>query len=425
LQRRIYLNFFGLLFLTGTAAGILTGDWLIIVPLTAAASVAALFLVKRLTKKILRPFEPDAGNGYIHDELIPYLKRAADRQRETERQIETLKHRAAIIEAVTHSMKEGLIMLDASGHILIANNSAYTIFNRDISRENILYICRDTGFQRSVRICLEEGRYCETRLSRGGRLYSVFFDPVRSGGEVNGAAVLFLDISDSVRAEKQRREFSANVSHELKTPLTAISGLAEMIAGGIARSEDIPGFSERIYQQARRLIDIIEDIIRLSELDENGKRADFTEFDLRELALTVADNLKEKAREKNVVINVGDGEALITSDRRLIETLLFNLADNAVKYNKDGGTVTVTMLGGKNGWQLAVADTGIGIPPSEQQRVFERFSRVDKSRSKKTGGTGLGLSIVKHIMEHVGGRVKIESEEGEGTTVICGVYAHK
>jgi two-component system phosphate regulon sensor histidine kinase PhoR len=230
--------------------------------------------------------------------------------------------------------------------------------------------------------------------------------------------ILFHDITDQHKAETQRREFSANVSHELKTPLTTISALSEMIAQGMAKNEDIEGFAKRITEQSGRLLVLIDDIIRLSEFDEGATDKEFTIFNLRQLAALVIDSLKDSAG--TIEFELIGGDFNISANRRMMDELLFNLIDNAIKYNRENGKVTVSLsqtTDGRN--KISVADTGIGIDKVHHTRVFERFYRVDKSRSKKTGGTGLGLSIVKHITERHGGTLEIESVENQGTTITC------
>ncbi|MCL2068550.1 MAG: ATP-binding protein, partial [Oscillospiraceae bacterium] len=302
---------------------------------------------------------------------------------------------------------------------LTANKSAADILGADnTAGRNILHVCRDMGFIVGVKGCLS-GINSEIDFERGARVYNVLFSHVSNEDAITGAVILLLDISDKHESEKQRREFSANVSHELKTPLTTISALAEIMENGMADSGDIKTFAGKISAQSRRLIHIIEDIIKLSEFDEGGIAAEHTEFDLCELARSAADALRERADEKNVSVSIDGGRISITANRQMIDELLYNLIDNAIKYNNDGGSVAVTLSKENGLCKISVADTGIGIAPEHQARVFERFYRADKSRSKKTGGTGLGLSIVKHIAEYHGGSVRLESSIAAGTTVEC------
>ena len=255
-------------------------------------------------------------------------------------------------------------------------------------------------------------------MERNSRIYTVFFSPVVSSGNTRGAVILFHDTTERQIAEKQRREFTANVSHELKTPLTTISALSEMIMQGIAKEDDIKTFAGRINEQSGRLLVLIDDIIRLSEFDEGGLNREITNFDLWELAETVINALRENAG--SIEIKLTGEHFNISANSRLIDELLYNLIDNGIKYNNENGRVTVELIRADDGLcTIRVSDTGIGISEEHHQRIFERFYRAEKSRSKKTGGTGLGLSIVKHITEQYNGSLELESTVGVGTTITC------
>ena len=388
----------------------------------ALAACFAMVAARRLTRSITAPINSidlDAPELTEYEELLPLMRKIAEQKREIAAQIAALQTRADTIGAITASMREGLILVDSAGIVLAANKSALEIFGEsDMAQRSILHICRDMEFQQGVKTCLSDVN-AELSFMRAGRAYNVFFSPVRGGGGIGGGVILFFDITERNEAERQRRTFSANVSHELKTPLTTISALSEMIENGMAKEEDIRDFAGKISKQARRLLDIIEDIMRLSAFDEGKTAKEYASFDLYELASSVAEALQAKADEKHVTIRITGERPQLTANRQMIDELLFNLVDNAIKYNKENGTVTVA-LGREGGLcKIAVSDTGIGIAKEHQGRLFERFYRVDKSRSKVTGGTGLGLSIVKHIAEHHGGRVELESVPEEGTTVVC------
>jgi len=403
-----------------------------IIPVIIASVVfvllVAIFVAKRLTRNIVRPLTQidfDGDNTPAYDELIPYMKKIEQQRQKIAAQVLALENRAAVIEDITEHMREGLLMLDRSGSILSANKSVTEIFG-DCVGKSILSVCRDIEFQQGVKQCLL-GAGAEMHMSRNGQIYSVHFNPAKN--DVGGAVILFFDVTERHAAEKQRREFTANVSHELKTPLTSILAYAELIENGMAKEEDIRDFAAKILVQARRLISIIEDIIRLSEFDEgvaggglaDGSRAkgEQSEFELRGLVEHVIEALNEKAKEKHISITVSGGPFNITANRLMLDELLFNLIDNAIKYNKESGVVAVCLDAADGFHKIGVSDTGIGIADEHKGRVFERFYRADPSRDKKTGGTGLGLSIVKHIAEHHGGRVELESELGKGTTVTC------
>ncbi len=398
----------------GAISGVFTASLPVIFLVTALILLLANAIARRLTGQIVRPFDTlnlDGENTPVYDELLPYSQKIAEQKREISRQIDALTNRADTIAAIIDNMREGLILLDQNGTVLSANKSVENLFG-GIAAKNIQHVCRDLDFQKGVKQCLS-GENAAVAYENGGKRYDVYFSPVHGGG----AVILFFDTTERHRAERQRREFSANVSHELKTPLTSITALSEMIENGMAKDANIKDFAARISEQAKRLINIITDIIRLSEFDEGGVRQEFTRFNFRELAESAAGALRDN--KKNVAIHVEGGDFDITANRRMIDELLFNLIDNGVKYNHDGGSVTVTAALEYRQCRIAVSDTGIGIQPEHHERVFERFYRVDGSRSKKTGGTGLGLSIVKHIAEHHGGRVELESAACAGTTVVC------
>lgn len=400
----------------GNITGVFSSSIPAVLFVTLLILILANVFARRLTKSIISPISDidfDGENEVVYDELLPYVKKIGEQKHRIAGQIAALQNRADTIAAITENMKEGLILLDSNGLVLTANKSVSGILG-EMKHGNILHICRDAEFGQGVRRCLA-GNNAEILFVRGGKQYNVYFSPVH--GDSGGAIVLFFDVTAQRDAEQQRREFSANVSHELKTPLTSISALSEMIVTGMAKDNDINGFAARISEQAGRLINIIEDIIKLSEFDEGRVGKENECIDLYALVETTADALREN--EKGVEIHITGERYDISANRRMIDELLYNLIDNGIKYNKDGGTVTIALSRENGLCKISVSDTGIGIPSEHHDRIFERFYRVDKSHSKKTGGTGLGLAIVKHIVEHHGGRVVLESEVGVGTTVTC------
>ena len=440
--------------------------------LTLFMLLAANFASRGLAGNILRPVieltpDPDSiaadNSGPIYEELVPLVKKINRQRRDNAAQLEALRERADTIDIITANMKEGLILLNKNGSVLSANRSAAEIFGEpEMTGKNILYVYRDAAFQKGVKACLSGGAF-EISRERNGRMYSVYFNPVydiesdggayditndgarsvvnfdarnaanggaNEGGSVNGAIILFFDITERYIAERQRREFTANVSHELKTPLTAISALAELIENGMAAEGDAKAFAAKIGVQAGRLINIIDDIIKLSELDERASETVLTgggavnaesgaAFSLFECALSVRAALFEKADQKRVTVGV-TGECFdVNADRRMIDDLFFNLIDNAIKYNAYDGRVAVELSRDGGMCKITVSDTGVGIAEEHHDRVFERFYRVDKSRSKAIEGTGLGLSIVKHIVALYRGRIELESAEGAGASITC------
>jgi two-component system phosphate regulon sensor histidine kinase PhoR len=352
-----------------------------------------------------------------YDELISYAGKVERQKQKLKERIKELTSRTDTIETITGNMQEALLLIDNYGTILSANNSAHKIFGENIEQKDVKHIYRDKAFQKAVVQCIN-GNNVEKQLEHDSKMYNISFSPIYSYGDIKGAVILFYDSTEKLKAERQRREFSANVSHELKTPLTTISALAEMIAQGMAKEDDIKSFADRITEQSGRLLVLIDDIIRLSEFDEGQEQRDATNFDLWQLAETVINSLRDSAGSVNIVLK---GEVFnISANSRMIDELLYNLVDNGIKYNKDNGTVTVELARIENGaCKISVSDTGIGIGEEHHSRVFERFYRTEKSRSKKTGGTGLGLSIVKHITEHYDGTVELDSTEGVGTTITC------
>jgi two-component system phosphate regulon sensor histidine kinase PhoR len=358
-------------------------------------------------------------NTVQYSELQPFASRTEWQTQSVRAKIEELSNRAETIETITNSMQEGLILIDKDGKILSANKSAHKVFGENIKNKNILHIYRDTDFQKAVRKC-KAGENIEIQIERDSRIYMVFISPVITGGNTGGAVILVHDATERQLAEKQSREFTANVSHELKTPLTTISALSEMIEKGMAKEDDVKGFAGRIKEQSGRLLRLIDDIIRLSEFDEGRAKKEATIFDIWELAETVINALQNNLDAGNVKIELTGERFDISANHRMIDELLYNLIDNGIKYNKENGEVTINLTRPENGLcKIIVTDTGIGIDEKHHPYIFERFYRAEKSRSKKTGGTGLGLSIVKHITEYYNGSLELDSKEGKGTTVTC------
>ncbi|MDR2489746.1 MAG: PAS domain-containing protein [Desulfovibrio sp.] len=388
-----------------------------------AAVVCAGRLADRLAAAFGRPRPDDAGvEGYsdADDERVFFVRKIETQREEIVRRHADMEEQTRMTMAITERMREGLVLLDKDGRVRLLNAGASAIFGaRGVANKDVLYLCRHMEFLGAVRACLSGGREeALVELERGGRIYAAHIHPTHAGGMVNGAVILLRDTTEGRKAEEQRRQFSANVSHELKTPLTTISALSEMIGNDLARQEDVKGFALKISGQARRLINIIDDIIRLSEFDEGKTDRSFSSFDLGALARSVLDGLREKAQARGISLELrGDGVTM-TANARMIDELLYNLVDNAIKYNADGGKVEVSFGVREDTLAVAVSDTGIGIAAEHQDRVFERFYRVDHARSQRTGGTGLGLSIVKHIVEHHKGAIALDSTE-RGTTVTC------
>jgi len=383
----------------------------------------AMLIAKRQTKKIVVPIngldlENPLSND-IYDELSPLLVRIEKQNKQIERQMRELKEKQEEFFAITKNMSEGLIILDNNAHILSINRSALEMLgigNKDYHSKHILTINRSLPLQTAVEKSIK-GASCQEILPVGKYQYQIIANPVFIDNNLKGVVLLIIDITEKYEAEQMRREFSANVSHELKTPLTSISGYAEIMKNGLVKAEDMYKFAEKIYNEASRLINLIDDIIKLSSLDENSMKRPVDQVDLLALSKDVVSRLTNKAEEKNIKLSVTGERAVITGTKQILEEMIFNLCDNAIKYNRDGGSVDVSVLYRGKNIVLTVSDTGIGIPKEHQGRVFERFYRVDKSHSKSTGGTGLGLSIVKHGAIYHNAAIELESQVGKGTTI--------
>lgn len=404
-----------------SAFGALAGasPWIVLVVLLALL-VAAL-LASRLTHVFLAPIVSldlhDPLKNEAYDELSPLLHRIDRQNRRISIQMDELRRRQAEFDDITARMDEGLVLFSSSGDILFANNVIHQLFPQDKAAGNYLTLCRDAAYVEAVEQALRGGS-AHTRMEKNGRIWSLAASSVAEDGAGHAAVLLIVDITEREQAEQQRQEFTANVSHELKTPLTSIMGYAEIIEAGIAKPTDVVPFAGKIRTEAQRLLSLIEDIIRLSQLDAGGEEIPFEPIELQPLCCTVRSRLQSKADRLGLKIECAGENATVSGQRRTLEQMVFNLADNALAYNRPNGSVTIETGTDSDGAPFVrVSDTGIGIAPADQKRVFERFYRVDKSHSKASGGTGLGLSIVKHAVQYHHGTVELHSEEGKGTTI--------
>ena len=386
------------------------------------ALVLALVLASFISKRILKPInEIDLDRPLedtAYEELSPFVSKINAQQRRINHQIAELRASRREFETIAENMSEGLLLTDTKGHILSHNSSVKRFFGvqDDINGQNILTVNRSEVF-REVFDNIREGRHYENTVTLSGMCCEVTANPVfDETGAPCGAVILVIDVTEKEKREKLRREFTANVSHELKTPLTSILGISDMLKNGIVAPDDIKGFGADINKEAERLLSLVNDIIKLSELDE-GTVGETERVDLYKTAKEAAKSLAKIAEKRGVTVEVTGETAEISAGESLIFEMIYNLCDNAVKYNKENGSVTVN-VGNKDGAAfVSVKDTGIGIAPEHTERVFERFYRVDKSRSKQSGGTGLGLSIVKHIAASFGGTITLNSTLGEGTEI--------
>ena len=388
------------------------------------AVIAALVLSRAISKRIVKPInnvdlnKPELDEPY--EELAPLVQKIRGQNLHIREQMNELKRRQTEFNIMTENMSEGFLLIDSKTEILSYNPAALRLLG--VTKEDaqnsrsILEINRSESVISAVEAALE-GRHSEQSLTSEGRIYHIAANPVLNSEKVSGVIIMILDVTEAQKREQLRREFTSNVSHELKTPLTTIYGISDMLCGGIVKAEDIKEFSETIRSESQRMITLIDDIIKLSRLDEGGKNVKKSPVDLLAAAKTVAERLSFYAKQKGVRITVQGESTVINGTPSVIDEMLYNLADNGIKYNKPNGEVTVT-VGKKDGKSFfSVKDTGIGIPAEEQERVFERFYRVDKSHSRQIGGTGLGLSIVKHGAIFHGAQIMMESTQNIGTEI--------
>ncbi len=385
------------------------------------ALILSGLLARRLSRRIVDPLNsldlehPLDNDAY--EELSPLLKRIHRQHVEIQTQLRELREKTDEFTQITGSMREGLVLLDEHGGILSINAAAQALFGADAQcvGRDFLTIERSHEISAAIQAAAADG-HSEVRAERAGRVYQFDISRITSDGKFLGTVILAFDITEQEFAERNRREFTANVSHELKTPLQGIIGSAELIENGMVKPEDLPRFVGHIHAEAARLVTLIDDIIRLSQLDE-GDAMPTEPVDLLAVSQEAAENLHDAAAARNVTVSVTGQPAVLPGVRRLLYEIVYNLCDNAIKYNRDGGRVDVTVAADAGGSSITVADTGIGIALEHQGRVFERFYRVDKSHSKASGGTGLGLSIVKHAVQYHHGRIELESTPGTGTTI--------
>lgn len=404
-----------------TVAARIAGMWwevLLVVIIAAMVSLGVAAIVARVVVKPINSIDlknPDIGESY--SEIAPLLHRISEQNHEIDQQIAELTRSRKEFSLITENMSEGFIIIDSRTEVLSYNTAALKILGSDFtgSSRSVLVLNRSEAFRSAVEDALA-GKRSETDLTLSEKIYQVIATPAFTGSSVTGAVMIILDITEKEAREELRREFTSNVSHELKTPLTTIYGISDMLVGGIVKPEDIPGFAKNIRDEAGRMITLIQDILKLSQLDENTFSDQRERVDLYELAQSAAERLRPQADEKHVTISVTGERSEFTGIATVLEEMIYNLVDNAVKYNKQGGRADVDVRSSGDDIVVTVSDTGIGVPADSIDRVFERFYRADKSHSRKIGGTGLGLSIVKHGVSLHGGSITVKSSEGSGTT---------
>ena len=386
------------------------------------ALIISIFLSYRLSKAIIKPInELDLDNpaaNETYEELTPLLKKMSAQKKTIDKQIKEAEQKQEEFKLITENMSEGLLVIDKDSNVLSYNQAAVRLLEiSDVKSGSVLAFNRSKGF-RSVVVKALSGERAESDISHDENTYNLIANPVYENEKIIGAVIVIIDITESVKREQLRQEFTSNVSHELKTPLTSISGFAEMMKSGGTPDETVIDFSTSIYDEAQRLITLVSDIMKISELDEGVIPFEKEQVDLCELSKDIIKRLTPVANKRNITLNVIGDTALVSGTKKILDEMIYNLCDNAIKYNKENGTVDIIINQANGKTSVTVRDTGIGIPQSEQSRVFERFYRVDKSHSKLVGGTGLGLAIVKHGAAYHDADVFLESTDGKGTSVI-------
>ena len=382
------------------------------------SGIMASAISKRIVKPINELDLESPEENRIYEELSPLLSKIHRQNREIQNQLELAKQQQEEFSLITENMQEGLIVIDKYTMILSANSSAWNLFHMDrgCQGESVYCLDREEEFRHAIEQVLS-GEHTELVLKLNGSDIQLIANPVIRDKKTEGAVVLLVNVTEKLERESLRREFSANVSHELKTPLTSISGFAEIMQSGLVKCEDIPQFAGRIYKESQRLLQLVEDVIQISQLDEEKTPYTWEPVDVYQVCKNAFESLKEKAKRLNVHLYICGEYMKMEAVRTLLEEAVYNVCDNAIKYNRNDGSVSVFLTQTAQEIQIVVKDTGVGIPKEDQDRVFERFYRVDKSHSKEIGGTGLGLSIVKHAVGALKGSVILRSEEGNGTEI--------
>lgn len=386
------------------------------------ALVLSLILAYRLSNKIVKPLNnlnlDEPLNNKEYEELSPILHRISSQQRQIKLQHDELKQKQKEFDAVTQGMAEGIILLNSECEILSINPSAQKIFNTNPFCIGKFILSVNNSFElQELLLKSSKGKYCEKIIELDGEKYQLNASPIISGSKVSGTVLLLLNVTEKEKAEQQRREFTANVSHELKTPLHTILGCAELMENNMVSEKDVPEFAGKIHSQAQRMISLIEDIINLSHLDEGLQDMKKERISLLGIATETASSLSAQAKQKEITLNVAGDDVEIEGVASLISQIIYNLTDNAIKYNHKNGSVDIKIKDDGETATITVSDTGIGIPEEHLDRIFERFYCVDKSRSKEIGGTGLGLSIVKHAARLHNAAISTQSTIGQGTSI--------
>ena len=403
--------------------------WMLAVPsvlLILCISLLAWFVARKLSRALVEPLNtldldhPLAGEAY--DELVPLLSRIEQQHREIADQRVQLGQQRNEFQTVIDNMREGLVLLNQSGRILLINRSGRNLMKAMAEEDDLAageeIITSRNSVVDSLLDKAYDGKTSSATIIINSRSYEIHASPVESDEGIHGAVLFYVDVTEKVEAEQLRREFSANVSHELKTPLHSISGCAELMLSGIVKEEDKPRFLKQIYDEAQHMVSLIENIIKISRLDEEADALPVDKVDLYEIAQTVIEQLGNKAASRGIVMDLSGTHVTIKGVKTLLYEMIYNLCDNAIKYNVDDGAISVSVKKTKDAAVVKVKDTGVGLSEDQQERIFERFYRIDKSHSRASGGTGLGLSIVKHAAIWHNATIKVKSKLGKGTTFI-------
>ena len=386
----------------------------------AVALILALLMSSKVSKGIIKPINSiDLDNPeecITYDELSPLLRKIAIQNQTIKNQIEDAKQKQKEFKIITENMSEGFLVIDKNANLLSYNTSALKLLDTETTDGSVLALNHSIKFIDSVSSALG-GKRAENTMIHENKTYNIIATPVYEKDKIAGAVILIIDITESAEREEIRREFAANVSHELKTPLTSISGFAELMKEGGIPENNVKDFSSSIYSEAQRLISLISDIIKISELDEKDNNLTTEKVDLYSLSEDIVKRLQKNADKRNITITLSGEHAEITGVKQILDEMVYNLTDNAIKYNVANGKVYISVHNDNDTVKLSVKDTGIGIPGSQQDRVFERFYRIDKSHSKAQGGTGLGLSIVKRGAAYHNARINLASEPKKGTEI--------
>ena len=401
---------------------ILAGMFQPILVVIVAAFIISAFITYAVSKIIVKPLNeidlehPEEAVSY--DEIAPLLRKLSLQNKQIAKNMEELRRQRESFNTITENMSEGFLIIDNLTKILSHNSSALKLLgiSGDVENKSVLGLNRSESFCKAIDMALN-GNHNVQKMDVDGKYYQIFANPVFQDKAVVGAVITILDVTEKEKREEFRREFTANVSHELKTPLTTISGTAEIIKSGLVKPEDIPHFASNIYNEAQRLITLVGDILKLSKMDENNITSEKKPVDMKDVIKRVLDTIRPMAVKKSISIELQSEDCYVNGISPILEEIVFNILDNAVKYNKDNGSIKIVLENKDGHVELSVSDTGIGIPYEEQDRVFERFYRVDKSHSKDIGGTGLGLSIVKHGAAIHNATVTLKSAPLEGTTI--------